>query len=321
MTEQAINDVTGQQLSDLCKNLIPAHNAATLLSKLQDLFGDRPVRLARISDDWYRIGGVVDSNGKRIAHDLTEWVERTFIECGQNFQTLIEHASEQHFIATKQTGNTLYFVIETGKNADDFILLEIDKTNEMSDRLLINEDVLPEDLEDIIDPFTPALIESFNVGHARYQYRRKTDIKSFMETLNKHHIEKHPVQRFMDDWNHSTASDSTLFCQDWIIRPFHHTGRYGEQIINAEIINLRTKQLQHLEDLAGKQGNSLHSLLTRFDKQAGYPFAWFFYMVKGKLVSPHNGEAVYHDITGDFAYLPQRDEAVLKSWIATPYNV
>ena len=44
-------------------------------------------------------------------------------------------------------------------------------------------------------------------------------------------------------------------------------------------------------------------------------------MLKGKLVSPHSAEAVFRDISGDFAYLPERDEAVLRDWIATPYNV
>jgi hypothetical protein len=42
-------------------------------------------------------------------------------------------------------------------------------------------------------------------------------------------------------------------------------------------------------------------------------------MVKSKLVSPYSAKTVYKDITGDFAYLPQRDEAVLRDWIANPY--
>ncbi|MGR9117433.1 MAG: hypothetical protein ACU85E_16920, partial [Gammaproteobacteria bacterium] len=128
------------------------------------------------------------------------------------------------------------------------------------------------------------------------------------------------VNRFLDDWNRSSAGKST-FSKDWIIRPYQHTGRYGEQIINAEVINIQNQRLPHLEDLVGKQGNTLNNLLTRFDRQAGYGFAWYFYMLKGKLVSPYNGEAVYQDISGDFAYLPQRDEAVLRDWIASPYNV
>ena len=79
--------------------------------------------------------------------------------------------------------------------------------------------------------------------------------------------------------------------------------------------------LPHLEDFAGKKGSALSNILTRFDRQAGYPFAWFFYMVKGKLVSTHSAESVYRDISSDFAYLPERDEAVLRDWIAPPYNI
>lgn len=317
---EPMNNVNGQQISELCKNIIPTQNDSSLITQIQKLYGNCPVSLAQVSDEWYRIGGVVENSGKRVALDLIEWVERTYIECGQNLQTLIEHSLEHHYIATKQTGSTLHFVIQTGDRAEDYILLEIDKISEISDRLLINEDALPEDKEDIIDPLTPALIEGFAIGHSRYQYRSKTDIKLFMDTLSQHHAEVHPVQRFLNDWNNSTAAKS-VFCQHWLILPYMHTGRYGEQIVNAEVINIQTKPMHVLENLSGKQGTSIHNLLTRFDRQAGYPFAWFFYMIKGKLVAPYNGEAVYQDITGDFAYLPAQDEAVLKAWIASPYNV
>lgn len=319
MTEPTFS-FSGQAISKLCKNIIPGTDDLSLSSKIQTELSDYPVRLARTGHEWYRIGGVVDRNGKRVSNDLIEWAERTFLECGQNLQTLIDFALEQKLIATRQIGRTLYFVIETGSNAEDFILLEIDKTQEISDRFLINEASLPEDLEEIIDPLNPAMIEIYNLGPSRYQYRRKTDIKLFMDTLSQHHAGEHPVKKFVDDWNRSSAGKHR-FSSDWIIRPYQHTGRYGEQIINAEIINIQSHPLPHLEDLVGKQGNNLNNLLTRFDRQAGYPFAWFFYMVKGSLVSPYNGEAVYRDITGDFAYLPQRDETVLRDWIASPYKV
>jgi hypothetical protein len=313
-------ELSGQQISRCCKQLIPGKDDVPLLNKIQNMAGQFPVRLARIGDEWYRIGGVIDKSGKRIAKDLIEWVERTYIESGHSFQTVIDYALEQQLIATRYTGKTLYYVVQTGAAAEDFILLEIDKTQDIADRFLINPDNLPEDQEEIIDPLDPASIESYNIGRSRYVYRRKTDIKLFMQTLNEHHSEEHPVQRFMDDWNRSSARDHD-FSEDWIVRPYQHTGRYGEKIINAEIINVQKKQLPHLEDLVGKHGSNLHNVLTRFDRHAGYPFAWFYYMVKGKLVSPYNGEAVYRDITGDFAYLPKRDEAVLRDWVASPYNV
>lgn len=313
--------IEGQLLAKLCKQTLPSQNDELLLQKIQQAFPDTPMHLAKTGDEWYNIGGVVTKEGKRVAGDLIEWTERTYIECGKNLQTLIDYALDENLIATRQTGVTLYVAAKTGKQAEQFVLIEIDKTHEASDRLLVNEEQPPEDLEDFIDPLEPQRIEAFCFGNSQYTYRRKTDVALFMQELQQHHIGKHPAQRFMDDWNRSSAGQNTTFSDDWIIRPYRHTGRYGEQILSAEIVNTQLRTLPYLEDIAGKRGNSLNNLLIRFDRQAGYAFAWFFYMVKGKLVSPHSGEAVYRDISGDFAYLPERDVAVLKDWIAEPYSV
>ncbi|MGZ8201484.1 MAG: hypothetical protein ACXWUC_11940 [Methylosarcina sp.] len=320
MTEARLA-LAGQDITDCCKKIIPDRNDDLLLAKLQNLIPDHPVRLAMTGDEWYRLGGVVDQCGKRIANDLCEWVERTYLECGQNLQTLIDYTIEQQWIATRQTGKTLYFVVQTGRRAEDFTLIEIDKTLEVSDRMLVDEAHPPEDLEEFIDPLKPFCIESVCFGHSRYTYRRKTDVKLFMEVIGERHTEPHPAQRFIDDWNRSSAGQKVRMSDDWILRPYRHTGRFGEQIVNVEIVNTHKNHLPHLEDFAGKKGQALSSVLSRFDRQAGYPFAWFFYMLKGKLVSTHSAESVYRDISGDFAYLPDRDEMVLKDWIANPYNV
>ncbi|MEQ1637031.1 MAG: hypothetical protein ABL903_10075 [Methylococcales bacterium] len=322
-----IAQLDGLQLAKLCRNTLPGIGDEMLLAKLQALVPECRVRLARTGNEWYRIGGIVDMQGNRIANDLIEWTERTFIECGKNLQTLIKHTCEQNLLATRQIGNTLYFVIQTGSKAEDFIQIDIDKTHEMSDRLLVSETDPPEDLEEFIDPLTPDSIEAFGIGSARYAYRRKTDVKVFMQEIRKHALalsgsqEEHCVQRFMDDWNNSSAGLNTPLSEDWIIRPYRQTGRFGEQIMNVEIINTQSKNLPHLETGAGKKGTALHNLLSRFDRQAGYPFAWFFYMLKGNLVSPQSGAAVFKDISKDFAYLPERDAAILKKWVNSPYSV
>lgn len=320
MTESRLT-LAGQAIGDCCKKIIPGQTDEVLLNSLQSLIPDFTIRHALSGDEWYRLGGVVDMGGNRIANDLIEWVERTYLECGQNLQTFIEHTLEQRLIATKQTGRTLYFVVQTGERAEEFTLIEVDKTQEVSDRMLVDEANPPEDLEEFIDPLQPCCIESFTSGLSRYTYRRKTDVKLFMEVINERHVGEHPVQRFMDDWNRSSAGQKHCMSEDWIIRPYQHTGRFGEQIVNVEIVNTHQNNLPHLEDFAGKKGSALSNVLNRFDRQVGYPFAWFFYMIKGKLVSPHSAEAVYRDISGDFAYLPERDEAVLRDWIAKPYNV
>ncbi len=313
--------VSGQEIAESCRKIIPGQTDDALLAKLQGLMPDYPIHLALVGDDWYRLGGVVDMDGHRIANDLIEWVERTYLECGQNLQTLIDYTLEQQLIATKQTGKTLYFVVKTGEEAEDFTLIEIDKTHEVSDRMLVDVNNPPEDLEEFIDPLQPFCIESFCFGHSRYAYRSKTDVGLFMEVIAERYGSDHPVTRFMADWNRSSAIGKCHFADDWIIRPYRHTGRFGEQIVNVELINTHQGNLPHLQDFAGKKGSSLSNLLNRFDRQVGYGFAWFFYMVKGKLVASHCAESVYKDICGDFAYLPAKDEAVLRDWITKPYNV
>ncbi|MGY6277203.1 hypothetical protein [Methylomonas sp. MgM2] len=320
MTESNLA-LAGPDITDCCKKIIPGQTDELLLQRLQGLVPDYPVQLALTGDEWYQLGGVVDTDGQRIANDLTEWVERTYLECGQNLQTLIDYSIEQKFIATKLTGKTLYFVIQTGDNAEDFTLIEIDKIQEVSDRMLVNEHRPPEDLEEFIDPLQPFSIESFGFGYSRYVYRRKSDVKLFMDVVNERYPNKHPVQRFMDDWNRSSAGQKYRMSNDWIIRPYWHTGRFGEKIVNVELVNTNPNNLPQLEILTGKKGCALSNVLNRFDRQVGYPFAWYFYMLKGKLVSTHSADSVYRDISGDFAYLPQRDEAILKDWIANPYNV
>ena len=313
--------LAGQDITECCKKIIPGQTDDVLLEKLQALIPNHTINLVLEGDEWYKLGGVVDMVGNHVANDLSEWVERTYLECGQNLQTLIEHTLEQKLIATKQTGKTLYFVIQTGNAAEEFTLIEIDKTHEVSDRMLVDEKQPPEDLEEFIDPLSPFCIESYSLGHSRYTYRRKTDVGLFMEVINQRTPGKHPVQRFMDDWNRSSAGQKATMSNDWIIRPYRHIGRFGEQIVNVEIVNTHKNNLPHLEDFTGKKGSILSNLLNRFDRQAGYPFAWFFYMLKGIRVAPYCAEGVYQDIIDEYFYLPDRDISVVKDWIVEPYNL
>jgi len=321
----------GQQLVKLCKDTLPIQQADArldaggndkhLLGKLQALLPECPVSLARVGDEWYRLGGIIDRNGQRVADNLIEWAERTFIECGKDLPTLLDYAQAQQLIATRQVGRSLHFVAQVGDKAEEFIQIDIDKTLEIADRLLVGSAMPPEDLEEFIDPLEPECVPAFTVGPARYAYRRKTEVAVFMEEINKHQPDRHPAQRFMDDWNRSSAGQRAVFCSDWVIRPYQHTGRFGEQVVNIDIVNSGKRTIPQLDKAAGLKGLPLHNQLTRFDRQLGYPFAWFFYMVSRKSVPLECAVAVFKDIDGDYSYLPERDAEVLRDWIKEPYKV
>lgn len=310
----------GHLLDRLCKETLAGPGDEALLLRLQQAYPEYPLGIARRGHEWYRLGGIIKADGTRIAPDINEWAERTYIECGQNFQTLIDHCEREGFLVTQHTGVSLYLVAQTGPRAQDFVQIEVDRTQESARRYLIDREQPPEDLEELIDPLNPVKVQPFAVGAARYSYRRKTDVALFMRELGRHQASTHPAQRFMDDWNDSSACGRRTFCEDWSLRLYQHIGRHGEQIMNVEIVHNHVKEIPRLESPEGKKGKALASLLSRFDSQAGFPFSWYFYMLKG-LVSPHVGEAVQRDLSKDYGYLPSCDAAVLKQWAEAPYCV
>jgi hypothetical protein len=316
--EPAASLFDGHLLVKICKETLPGQSDAALVDRLQRAYAGYPIALARGGHTWYRLGGIIKPDGTRIAGDLSEWAERTYIECGHDFDTLLDYCGEQGFIATRHRGVTLYLVAKTGEAAEHFVQIEIDRTQEMADRLLIDPDNPPVDLEELIDPIEPVSVEPFSIGAARYTYRRKTEVAVFMAELARHRADRHPAQRFMDDWNASSAGRSKSFCEEWSLVLQQQLGRHGERLMNVEVVPNRSKDIPHLDAIAGKKGPALAALLSRFDSQAGYPFAWFFYTAKG-LIETHLAESVNRDLSKDYAYLPAKDAAVLKAWFAAPY--
>lgn len=309
----------GQQLTRCCKEAVPGADDQALIRRMQEAYPDFPIQLVRTGHPWYRLGGVVDRQGNRVAHDLVEWSDRAYLECGQNFQTLLAHCLEQRLIATRHKGVTLYISARTGPRAEDFVQIEVDRSQEVADRYVVDPDAPPADLEELIDPIAPAPITSYAVAAPRYIYRRKTEVAMFLQALAEHRAEPHPAQRFIQDWNRSSAGGSArAFSQEWTLKLYQHKGRHGERIMNVDLVGARENWPAHLDQVRAR-GKALATLLSRFDADAGYPFAWFFAMVKGKGVSPHVGEAVAQDLQKDFGYLPKRDALVLADWIAAPY--
>jgi hypothetical protein len=312
------NRFNGHALGRICKETPSSAGDDALVERIQKAYPDYPLQLARVGHEWYRLGGVIKPDGSRIANDLNEWAERTFIECGQNFNTLLDYCEEESFLGTRHKGATLYLVARTGARAEDFVQIEVDKTQEVADRYLIDVDRPPDGLEELIDPLDPLKAEPFAVGASRYAYRRKTEVALFMNELDRHRADRHPAQRFMDDWNASSAGQQAIFCKHWSVRLNQHKGKHGEQIMNVDVVRNQKRDVPRLESPEAKKGKALATLIGRFDGQAGYPFAWFFYMVKGQ-VSPHVGESVHRDLMKDYAYLPERDTTVLRRWIDRPY--
>lgn len=313
--------ILGQELAGLCKSTPATPDDALLLAALRAHYPDLDFRLTRSDDEWYRIGGIVDARGDRLARDISEWAERAYLECGRNYRTLLRYCRENGLMATRHLGRTLYLVVALGETAQDFLQVEIDRVQEVRDRLLVGADGAPADLEELIDPLEPVEVEPEPLGPVVYVYRRKTEAAVFMAELDRHHAGKHPAGRFMDDWNRSSAGRNRPFCHEFNLKLHRHRGRYGERKMDVGVMAVQPQVLPLMEHHSTKKGTALQAALAHFDRQAGFPFAWYFYMVAKRYVPPLLAESVHRDLDGDFAYLPHRDAAVLRDWIADPYFV
>ena len=60
--------------------------------------------------------------------------------------------------------------------------------------------------------------------------------------------------------------------------------------------------------------------LQEFDKQVGYPFGWYFYMLHSKRVMPSAGGVIANAVKEGLLRLPACDEAVLLRWRETQYG-
>ncbi|MFO1418333.1 MAG: hypothetical protein U1E83_06650 [Methylotetracoccus sp.] len=308
----------GHTIERLCKETLPGTGDEALVGRIHATYPEFPLSLARRGHEWYRLGGVIRSDGSRVAPDLNEWAERTFLECGQQWDTLLSHCESNRLLATRHRGVSLYLVAPTGSRPEQFVQIEIDRSHEVAERYLIDPEAPPEDLEELIDPLTPSPVQPFTVGAPRYAYRRKTDVEPFMAELARHRADRHPAQRFMDDWHASSAGPRMVFCQAWSLRLSEHLGRHGERVMNVEIVPNRDHGVLRIEDAAGRKGKALAAQLARFDALAGYPFAWFFHVVRN-LLPVQIAVSVHRDLSTDYAYLPQRDAEVLSRWIEDPY--
>jgi hypothetical protein len=70
----------------------------------------------------------------------------------------------------------------------------------------------------------------------------------------------------------------------------------------------------------GARGLALFDALQRFDRQIGYPMAWFFHTLTTKTVPHAVAVAVVEDMNSGFSYLPERDIAAVKDWLHRPYG-
>lgn len=310
-----LNDIT--TLATACQQAQPQPDNATLLAALAEVLPQYEFTLVLSRGGWYRIGGIYDAAGKQINDKLDEWLVD---ESGGDVLHLYNRYSEQGLMASRFDGKTHYFVAITGERPQDFVQLEVEEVVEMLDRPLFSHDELPDIVEELIDPVDSPRIADHPVGEPRYLFRRIIPIASYLDGFSEELDIKPPIQRFMNDWKHSSAGESETFCHHWVLSFREYTDGYGEPRFHAKPITTYSGEIPAIKEPIPR-GAALANLIHGFDRQVGYPFAWYFFMLTHKQVSYEIAEAIHDDQMGAYDYLPVRDLKVLRDWYDRKYGV
>lgn len=308
--------------AELCVRLPVSVGAAGLAQALSSLTvaqaRDLAFRDVLSRGGWYRLGGVFAGDGTRIADDLTRWGEAELARFDDDLHAFHDAYADQGLTATRLVGRTHYLVAVTGPGTGDFIQVEVEELQETASHALFDAHV-PASLEELFGApvATPPLNTPLSLPF--FSYRRSVDIAGLMASIARQKPEAQPVHRFLDAWQASSAGATTHFSNHWVLAVRDYLDRYRQSILQATPVAALNGSPPKFSSVYGAKGLALAESLQRFDRQVGYPMAWFFHMLTTKCVPQAVAHAVIDDIQSGFAYLPERDVGVLKHWLHRPF--
>ena len=300
-------------------SLAPVGGGPAALSKeLAKAAPEWPFRHVLCRGGWYRLGGVVDAQGKRIADNVESWAESLLDEHGGDFAAAAESLADQSLYVTRFLGRTHYLVAPAGDDTADFLQLEVEDLQEVRGHRLFAQDSLPGSIDELIDQVVEARAQQ-PIAPPTYAFRRLAHVGAYLQRMLAQRPEPAPIHRLLEDWKESSAGATSAFYVHWVIAMREHLDRYQQPIFRAQPIATLAGEPPAFAAEPGTNGKALQEALQSFDRQIGYPLAWFFHMLITKAVPYWVAQTVVEDALGGFAYLPQRDIDVVRRWLHRSY--
>jgi hypothetical protein len=307
-----VNDITS--LAEVCAATDPGHGPDALVSGLGGLWPHLAFRTVLTRGGWYRLGGVVDLEHRRVADSLRLWAEQ---QAGDDVARLLDVCARTPLFATRLNGGTHYLTAPTGEAATDFLQLEVEELREVLDRYLSDPDWLPDSIEEFIDPLDYPHLEPEAVAAPRFVFRRLVSARELLDSASGANATG--LARFARDWECSSAGQTATLCKQWVFVVREFIDSDGDAQVSARPGPARS--FKRLRPDAETRGADLANLVHDYDHVAGYPMAWYFHMVAAAGVSHTVGAQVAEDMQCGFSYLPERDLQVLHNWMDDPYRV
>jgi hypothetical protein len=307
-----------EHLSELC-NRIPAHDGyAKLEQALQQALDNGDIQWVMTRSGWHRLGGVVDGEYNPIAPNLGKWAEEV---AGGDLDEIFYEYRDSGYFVTQLAGKSHYFTLPTGDRPDQFIQIEVEQLQEVIERPLIDQDWYPESLEEFLDPLDYPRLAPEPVTPSYYRFRRMIEMDKLLDVPADSDRNLSNLRRFFSDWQHSSAGEAEPFCRQWVLLLSEYQDSYGEPRLKARPMAKLHDALPEFPEGGHMSGAQLANAIHGYDRQVGYPLAWFFNMLSRKSSNYTVAEAVLRDQMGAYDYLPARDLKVLRRWEEKPYSV
>lgn len=305
------------ELATRCENAKPGDHGQGLVTALQPLFSGLRLRHALTRGGWHRLGGVVDAAHQPVSNNIRQWAEE---ESGGDVDALIARYADAGYFATHIAGKTHFLVASTGEAPEDFIQIEVEELQEEVERILIDNDWQPDDIEEFLDPMDYPLLEPEPVGEPGYLFRRIFSIPELVAGFDPKEVEGVPgkFRRFLNEWTASSAAQSS-FCEHWLFAVRETLDSDGDSAYSAKPVSTHAAGPEAAKALQGLTGAELAKGIQRFDKTLGYPMAWYFFLVTHSAVSHDLASRILDDHADDYAYLAKKDLDLLEGWLDRPY--
>lgn len=316
--------------AELCKSLTPGiieacaaasvgAGASALTREISRHVPDRAFREVLCRGGWYRLGGVLDARGERLADELEAWANAELEARDGDLAVLQEDFADSGISATHLAGRTHYLVAPTGAGPADFLLLEIEDLQEIRAHALFARETPASTLDELLDA-RDSSASAMPLGLPSYRFRRLSHVGDILNRMWAQAIEAQPIHRFFADWESCSAGRATAFCNHWVLALREHLDRYRNAIIRAKPVSTLDGTVPRFTARQGTSGLALHETLNAFDRQVGYPMAWFFHMLTTRAVPHWVAVSVAEDAQAGFSYLPERDLAVVRGWLHKAYG-
>ena len=304
---------------EACTRVSVAAGPGVLAKELSKLSPELHFRRTLCRGGWYRLGGVLAPDGSRVSDDLEGWAEQMLDSEHGDMGALLEEYGDSGLNATRLVGRTHYFVAQAGDGPADFLQLEIEDLQEAISHSIFGRSPAPTQLEDLVDSHQGGQTGN-PVGLPFYAFRRLVHVGELLGRIRAQQPTPQGINRFVEDWGKSSAGAATALSNQWVIAYREHLDRFRQNVVRANPVPALNGEPPIFTAMEGTRELALHDALMAFDRQAGYPFAWFFHMLTTKAVPHWVARQVVEDGMAGFAYMPRRDEDVVRNWLHAPYT-